>query len=75
MRIRFWTNIFQADKENAIFRIYLEDIIPIIISGQQKCFLYVDYFLMQNHCPKGQTEILSSKNNLNMGNTFVVLTE
>jgi hypothetical protein len=39
VRIRFWTYIFQADKENAIFRIYLEDIIPIIISGQQ------------NHCP------------------------
>jgi hypothetical protein len=42
--IRFWEYIFQADKEKAIFRIYLKDIIPIIISGQQKCFLYLENF-------------------------------
>jgi hypothetical protein len=39
-------NIFQADKEKAIFRIYLEDIIPMILSGPQKWFLDLYYFLM-----------------------------
>src|ERR1700683_5018641 len=57
--------VFQADKENFIIRIYLEDIIkiwitylfrghnycqnlilPITLSGQQKCFPYLDCFSM-----------------------------
>jgi hypothetical protein len=47
-------NIFQADKEKAIFRIYLEDIIPMILSGPQKWYLYLDYFLMTKSLPRAK---------------------
>jgi hypothetical protein len=61
VRIRFWTYIVQVDNQNAIFRIYLEDIIPIIISGQQKCFLYLDYFLMTKSLPRAKHRFCHQK--------------